>query len=81
MSVGTQFSGDKRNKTNVGDVTVKGDFTGASIVDQLSCQGTKTIQQLQGVNTTNRNDLANILTALQQSSQTYLPNFTGILGI
>ncbi len=37
-------SWDKRNRTNVSDVTAGGDFTGARIVNDVSYQVTKTIQ-------------------------------------
>ncbi|MEW5859501.1 MAG: hypothetical protein AB1861_19285 [Cyanobacteriota bacterium] len=35
---------DSGDKTNVSDVTVRGDFTGARIVDDVSGQVTKIIQ-------------------------------------
>ncbi|MBD1928685.1 pentapeptide repeat-containing protein [Trichocoleus sp. FACHB-90] len=64
---GDIVSGDKGDKTTVGDVTVGRDFIGASIVGDISGQVTTTIQQLQGVNTTDSNELAKILTALQEA--------------
>ncbi|MBD1882156.1 pentapeptide repeat-containing protein [Coleofasciculus sp. FACHB-T130] len=64
---GDIVSGDKGDKTTVGDVTVGRDLIGASIVGDISGQVTTTIQQLQGVNTTDSNELAKILTALQEA--------------
>lgn len=63
---GDIVGGDKGNKTTVGNITA-GDVTGSALVGDLSGQVSVTIQQLKDVKAADSDQLANILTALQDA--------------
>jgi uncharacterized protein YjbI with pentapeptide repeats len=63
---GDIIGGDKGNKTTVGNITA-GDVTGSALVGDLSGQVSVTIQQLKDVKAADSDELASILTALQEA--------------
>ena len=63
---GDIVGGDKGDKTTVGNITA-GDVTGSALVGDLSGQVSVTIQQLKNVKAADSDQLASILTALQEA--------------
>ncbi|MEG4526650.1 pentapeptide repeat-containing protein [Microcoleus sp. C2D2] len=63
---GDIVGGDKGDKTTVGNITA-GDVTGSALVGDISGQVSVTIQQLKDVKAADSDELASILTALQEA--------------